>query len=257
MRLADVEIDPFEPSRLPRCVGPRLRLVRTEGRVTSSPNTNRSCRIEACGDPGVRAAPRRSGPFDGPFGTSERSVLQSRPSRIPPDHVLPPRSTSCQRRPSSSPRRSSAYSAAAVAVSPLSFGRSQRDDRPQADRGHHRVAVDHDVLHPRSPTATARPVNRRTGVELHAILERLLPKRFHLGERASRLRTFARPSRTGSGAFAGWAENGEGGIRTREGVLTPYSLSRRVPSATRPPLPRCRGRSVEPGRGPQDSGARD
>ena len=31
--------------------------------------------------------------------------------------------------------------------------------------------------------------------------------------------------------------NGEGGIRTRDGVLTPYSLSRRVPSATRPPLP--------------------
>jgi hypothetical protein len=38
--------------------------------------------------------------------------------------------------------------------------------------------------------------------------------------------------------------NGEGGIRTREGMLTPYSLSRRVPSATRPPLPGCPG-SVE------------
>ena len=36
------------------------------------------------------------------------------------------------------------------------------------------------------------------------------------------------------------ALNGEGGIRTREGVLTPYSLSRRVPSATRPPLPGVR-----------------
>src|ERR1700685_2654189 len=30
--------------------------------------------------------------------------------------------------------------------------------------------------------------------------------------------------------------SGEGGIRTRDGVLSPYSLSRRVPSATRPPL---------------------
>src|SRR3954451_14557695 len=46
-------------------------------------------------------------------------------------------------------------------------------------------------------------------------------------------------------ASSGWVEcptvnnspgNGEGGIRTRDGVLTPYSLSRRVPSATRPPL---------------------
>ena len=32
------------------------------------------------------------------------------------------------------------------------------------------------------------------------------------------------------------ATSGEGGIRTRDGVLSPYSLSRRVPSATRPPL---------------------
>ena len=31
--------------------------------------------------------------------------------------------------------------------------------------------------------------------------------------------------------------SGEGGIRTRDGVFTPYSLSRRVPSAARPPLP--------------------
>src|SRR3954453_21845224 len=31
-------------------------------------------------------------------------------------------------------------------------------------------------------------------------------------------------------------ESGEGGIRTRDGACTPYSLSRRVPSATRPPL---------------------
>jgi hypothetical protein len=30
--------------------------------------------------------------------------------------------------------------------------------------------------------------------------------------------------------------NGEGGIRTRDGDFAPYSLSRRVPSATRPPL---------------------
>jgi hypothetical protein len=33
------------------------------------------------------------------------------------------------------------------------------------------------------------------------------------------------------------SENGEGGIRTRDGDFSPYSLSRRVPSATRPPLP--------------------
>jgi hypothetical protein len=32
-------------------------------------------------------------------------------------------------------------------------------------------------------------------------------------------------------------ENGEGGIRTRDRGFPPYSLSRRVPSATRPPLP--------------------
>src|SRR5215210_4598577 len=31
-------------------------------------------------------------------------------------------------------------------------------------------------------------------------------------------------------------EGGEGGIRTRERACAPYSLSRRVPSATRPPL---------------------
>ena len=31
-------------------------------------------------------------------------------------------------------------------------------------------------------------------------------------------------------------EDGEGGIRTRDGDFAPYSLSRRVPSATRPPL---------------------
>src|SRR5438034_10302247 len=30
--------------------------------------------------------------------------------------------------------------------------------------------------------------------------------------------------------------SGEGGIRTRERACAPYSLSRRVPSATRPPL---------------------
>ena len=35
--------------------------------------------------------------------------------------------------------------------------------------------------------------------------------------------------------------NGEGGIRTRERACAPYSLSRRVPSATRPPL---RGRPI-------------
>src|ERR1700704_515625 len=35
----------------------------------------------------------------------------------------------------------------------------------------------------------------------------------------------------------GFERNGEGGIRTRDGVFTPYSLSRRVPSAARPPLP--------------------
>ena len=47
-------------------------------------------------------------------------------------------------------------------------------------------------------------------------------------------------------AGAGWAiplvergwGSGEGGIRTLDGALTPYSLSRRVPSATRPPLPK-------------------
>ena len=39
------------------------------------------------------------------------------------------------------------------------------------------------------------------------------------------------------------SENGEGGIRTRDRDFSPYSLSRRVPSATRPPLPR-RPRSV-------------
>jgi hypothetical protein len=37
------------------------------------------------------------------------------------------------------------------------------------------------------------------------------------------------------------AENGEGGIRTRDRGFPPYSLSRRVPSATRPPLRRARG----------------
>jgi hypothetical protein len=40
--------------------------------------------------------------------------------------------------------------------------------------------------------------------------------------------------------------DGEGGIRTRDGDFAPYSLSRRVPSATRPPLrtgrAQCRGR---------------
>jgi hypothetical protein len=35
--------------------------------------------------------------------------------------------------------------------------------------------------------------------------------------------------------------NGEGGIRTRDRGFPPYSLSRRVPSATRPPLRRARG----------------
>ena len=38
-----------------------------------------------------------------------------------------------------------------------------------------------------------------------------------------------------SGAFSG-----EGGIRTRERACAPYSLSRRVPSATRPPLREAR-----------------
>ena len=37
-------------------------------------------------------------------------------------------------------------------------------------------------------------------------------------------------------ANAGVRSNGEGGIRTRDGDFAPYSLSRRVPSATRPPL---------------------
>jgi hypothetical protein len=58
-------------------------------------------------------------------------------------------------------------------------------------------------------------------------------------------------------------ENGEGGIRTRDGVVTPYSLSRRVPSATRPPLPgighaslEAAGRRVGAGRpaGPRGAG---
>ena len=35
--------------------------------------------------------------------------------------------------------------------------------------------------------------------------------------------------------------DGEGGIRTRDRGFPPYSLSRRVPSATRPPLRRARG----------------
>src|SRR3954471_1806427 len=39
----------------------------------------------------------------------------------------------------------------------------------------------------------------------------------------------------GLGALAP-AGNGEGGIRTLDGGFPPYSLSRRVPSATRPPL---------------------
>jgi hypothetical protein len=45
-----------------------------------------------------------------------------------------------------------------------------------------------------------------------------------------------RPSKGQRPAAACERTSGEGGIRTREGVLTPYSLSRRVPSATRPPL---------------------
>src|ERR1700685_2002070 len=44
---------------------------------------------------------------------------------------------------------------------------------------------------------------------------------------------------------AGIIRSGEGGIRTRDGDFAPYSLSRRVPSASRPPLreiDQCRAR---------------
>src|SRR5438067_7586361 len=45
--------------------------------------------------------------------------------------------------------------------------------------------------------------------------------------------------------------NGEGGIRTRERACAPYSLSRRVPSATRPPLRETSG-LYAPKRSPPD-----
>jgi hypothetical protein len=43
-------------------------------------------------------------------------------------------------------------------------------------------------------------------------------------------------SGTGGAAGTGDIGSGEGGIRTRDRGFPPYSLSRRVPSATRPPL---------------------
>jgi hypothetical protein len=52
-------------------------------------------------------------------------------------------------------------------------------------------------------------------------------------EAADRFETLLRQS---TSAAAG--ADGEGGIRTLDGGFPPYSLSRRVPSATRPPLPR-------------------
>src|SRR5918999_6104480 len=55
--------------------------------------------------------------------------------------------------------------------------------------------------------------------------------------RSSRALFSARfPRTSASPATAASCRSGEGGIRTLDGGFPPYSLSRRVPSATRPPL---------------------
>ena len=70
--------------------------------------------------------------------------------------------------------------------------------------------------------------------------DRALPSRAPHGRRTRRLhgrhRAQGVPAPPGGGPRIG--RNGEGGIRTLDGGFPPYSLSRRVPSATRPPLRR-------------------
>ena len=64
-----------------------------------------------------------------------------------------------------------------------------------------------------------------------------------LDAEAERIRSLAAPTENGPGGpisasndFELRSYGGEGGIRTLERACAPYSLSRRVPSATRPPL---------------------
>ena len=98
-------------------------------------------------------------------------------------------------------------------------------------------AVRHDDDRDRAPVGALRPIQPRgAAVAVHGEGE-VLAGRSPIQRAPAHRREIARqPELNGRRKRTRPRVSGEGGIRTLERACAPYSLSRRVPSATRPPL---------------------